>query len=93
MLNHILLSFVLIAIFDIFVDIIFLYHQGYAKEQCEAWLGTIRKKYKRMEREPEYWECLAALEEAKGNITSAVECYRNAIVQGAEVSLLLQINF
>lgn len=60
--------------------------KGYPKDQCEAWLGAIHKKYKKLEEEPHYWECLAALEEARGNITNAVEYYRNAIVQGAEVS-------
>lgn len=38
-----------------------------------------------MEDEPYYWECLAALEETKGNIGSAVEYYKAAIVHGAEV--------
>ncbi|GLH05279.1 Uncharacterized protein GBIM_10918 [Gryllus bimaculatus] len=33
---------------------------------------------------PQYWECLAALEEARGDFSSAVDCYGRAIVKGAD---------
>lgn len=61
--------------------------QGYAREQCEAWLGAIKEKYKELEQDPLYWECLAALEETVGHISTAVEYYKTAIVHGAEVNL------
>jgi hypothetical protein len=36
---------------------------------------------------PIYWECVAALEEAKGDLKSAVDCYQRAIIRGASVGL------
>jgi hypothetical protein len=36
---------------------------------------------------PIYWECVAALEEARGDFTSAVHCYEKAIIHGASVRL------
>lgn len=53
--------------------------------QCEGWLQLIKEKYSKLLDEPEYWECRAAIEESRGDIGSAVECYRTAIVQGAGV--------
>lgn len=35
----------------------------------------------------EYWECLAALEETRGDIKMAVDSYQRAIMRGAEVSI------
>ncbi|KAF2896739.1 hypothetical protein ILUMI_09435 [Ignelater luminosus] len=58
---------------------------GYPTEQCELWLGMIRQKCEDIEEEYKYWECRAAVEQARGNIISAVDCLRSAIVQGAEV--------
>lgn len=54
-------------------------------EQCEVWLKLIQTQYRTLEEEPQYWECRAALEEARGDLTSAVDCYKTAIVQGSEV--------
>lgn len=45
----------------------------------------IRQKFEDIEEEYKYWECRAAIEQARGNIISAVDCLRSAIVQGAEV--------
>lgn len=53
--------------------------------QCDDWLRLIKEKYSKLLEEPEYWECKAAIEESRGDISSAVECYRTAIVHGAEV--------
>jgi hypothetical protein len=36
---------------------------------------------------PIYWECVAALEEAKGDFKSAIDCYERAIIRGASVGL------
>ncbi|XP_031347690.1 uncharacterized protein LOC116174053 [Photinus pyralis] len=59
--------------------------EGYSVEQSEAWLNVIRDKYCYLDNEPQYWECRAAIEQNRNNLTSAVECLRIAIVQGAEV--------
>ncbi|KAK5642743.1 hypothetical protein RI129_008910 [Pyrocoelia pectoralis] len=59
--------------------------EGYSVEQSEAWLNVIRDKYCYLDNEPQYWECRAALEQNRNNLTSAVECLRNAIVQGAAI--------
>nr|XP_023023447.1 uncharacterized protein LOC111511647 [Leptinotarsa decemlineata] len=67
------------------VDLNHLIREGYPVNQCEGWLEVIKKKYSKLQEEPEYWECRASIEQSRGNITSAVECYRTAIVQGAEV--------
>ncbi|XP_065172144.1 LOW QUALITY PROTEIN: uncharacterized protein [Atheta coriaria] len=58
---------------------------GYSPEQCEAWLDFIKQKSKNMEEKPQYWECRAAIEQRRGNIASAVECYKNSIINGANV--------
>ncbi|KAJ8945967.1 hypothetical protein NQ318_016795 [Aromia moschata] len=50
-----------------------------------GWLELIRKKYIKLEEEPQYWECRAAIEQSRGNISNAVQCYKTAIVQGAEI--------
>ncbi|KAJ8919855.1 hypothetical protein NQ315_006384 [Exocentrus adspersus] len=66
-------------------DLLKLIEEGYPIPQCEEWLELIHQKYKQLEEEPQYWECRAAIEQSRGNISQAVECYRTAIVQGAEV--------
>ncbi|XP_060520099.1 uncharacterized protein LOC132698183 [Cylas formicarius] len=60
--------------------------EGYPIEQCVEWLQLMKNKHNRLDEEPEYWECRAAIEQFAGNISSAVECYKTAIVQGAEVN-------
>ncbi|KAG5877341.1 hypothetical protein JTB14_030712 [Gonioctena quinquepunctata] len=67
------------------VDLNNLIGEGYPVKQSEAWLELIKSKYKKLSEEPEYWECRAAIEQSRGNITDAVEYYRTAIVQGAEI--------
>jgi hypothetical protein len=47
----------------------------------------IRRFYPSIKELPVYWECVAALEEARGDFTSAVHCYERAIVHGAPVCL------
>lgn len=37
--------------------------------------------------DPQYWECRATIEKLKGDIGLALECYKTAVVQGAEVSM------
>ncbi|KAJ8928107.1 hypothetical protein NQ314_019333 [Rhamnusium bicolor] len=65
-------------------DLLKLIQEGYPRPQCEGWLELIRRKYQKLEEEPQYWECRAAIEQSRGNISNAVHCYKTAIVQGAE---------
>ncbi|XP_045464340.1 uncharacterized protein LOC123673738 isoform X2 [Harmonia axyridis] len=67
-------------------DLHCLMSEGYPKEQCEAWLKIICVKCPSIVEDPQYWECRATLEQFRGNIGSAVECYKTAVVQGAEVT-------
>ncbi|KAL3276198.1 hypothetical protein HHI36_020916 [Cryptolaemus montrouzieri] len=62
-----------------------LISEGYPMEQCEAWLRIVRNKCPEITQEPNYWECRASIEQLRGDIGSAVECYKTAVVQGAEV--------
>ncbi|KAJ8985539.1 hypothetical protein NQ317_019922 [Molorchus minor] len=66
-------------------DLLKLIQEGYSRQQCEGWLGSIRQRYPKVEEEAQYWECRAAIEQARGNISNAVQCYKTAIVQGAEI--------
>nr|ANO53995.1 ckap2 [Eyprepocnemis plorans] len=60
----------------------------YPREQCEEWLHVIRRKFPNLDDEPLYWECLAALEEARGDYTTAIDFYSRAIVSGAEAEVI-----
>lgn len=71
---------------DALLDLHSLILDGYPSEQCDGWLKLIKQNYKKLEDDAQYWECRAALEQCKGNINSAVECCKTAIIQGAEVS-------
>ncbi|XP_050304918.1 uncharacterized protein LOC126742311 [Anthonomus grandis grandis] len=63
-----------------------LIEENYPRNQCLGWLELIRDKYDKIEDEPEYWECRAAIERSAGNVHQAVEYYKTAIIQGAEVT-------
>ncbi|GLV33860.1 hypothetical protein CBL_11256 [Carabus blaptoides fortunei] len=65
-----------------------LIQEGYPRVQCEAWLDVISSHYGEVEHQPQYWECRAALEEARGDFTTAVDCYKRAIIKGAEVRVV-----
>lgn len=39
----------------------------------------------------EYWECVAALEETRGDLKMAVDSYQRAIIRGAEVSIYVTL--
>lgn len=45
----------------------------------------IQNKFENVVNQASYWECRASIEQARGNFAQAVDCYENAIVQGAEV--------
>ncbi|XP_046996832.1 uncharacterized protein LOC124612593 [Schistocerca americana] len=61
---------------------------SYPRDQCEEWLHLIRKKFPNLDDEPLYWECLAALEEARGDYSTAIDFYSRAIVSGAEAEVI-----
>lgn len=63
-----------------------LIHEEYPMIQCLGWLELIKEKYRKIDEEPEYWECRAAIEQYSGNVGNAVEYYKTAIVHGAEVN-------
>lgn len=63
-----------------------LIQEDYPRAQCLGWLELIRDKYNKAVDEPEYWECRAAIEQSMGNVGNAVEFYKTAIIQGAEVT-------
>lgn len=67
------------------LDLLKLVKEGFPVNQCEGWLCLIKEKYSKLMEEPEYWECRAAIEEGRGDISSALECYRTAIVHGSAV--------
>ncbi|XP_044758724.1 uncharacterized protein LOC123316615 [Coccinella septempunctata] len=71
-------------------DLNCLISEGYPIEQCEAWLKVIRNKCPEVIEDPQYWECRATIEQLRGDIGSAVECYKTAVVQGAEVTSVEQ---
>lgn len=64
----------------------FIVFQGYPLEQCGLWLRAVRRRFPQCGDESIYWECLAALEEARGDLQTAVSCYERALLQGAEVN-------
>lgn len=61
---------------------------SFPRDQCEEWLHLIRRKFPNLDEEPVYWECLAALEEARGDYTTAIDFYSRAIVSGAEAEVI-----
>ncbi|KAK3912828.1 Cytoskeleton-associated protein 2 [Frankliniella fusca] len=69
-----------------------LIKMAYPTEQCEQWLKAIRRRFPQCGDEPIYWECLASLEETRGDFQSAVACYERAILQGAQESVQSSLN-
>ncbi|XP_018325087.1 cytoskeleton-associated protein 2-like [Agrilus planipennis] len=70
---------------DALNDLYSLINDGYSEQQCIIWLNLIHEKCPEIEQYPKYWECRAALEQCKGNLTDAIECYKKAVVKGADV--------
>ncbi|PNF32049.1 hypothetical protein B7P43_G05730 [Cryptotermes secundus] len=68
---------------DAVKDLLNIVHIGYPWNQCEEWLTMIRRFCPGIKEVPIYWECVAALEEARGDFKSAVDCYERAIIRGA----------
>nr|CAD7456001.1 unnamed protein product [Timema tahoe] len=57
---------------------------GYPRDKCEEWLDVILKNCRSAFDKPTYWECLASLEESRGDFSMAIECYSRAIIRGAQ---------
>ncbi|RZF32367.1 hypothetical protein LSTR_LSTR001831 [Laodelphax striatellus] len=67
-------------------ELLTLIHTGYPWESCKEWLTALRSRNPDAESLPDYWECLAALEEVQGDMQMAVDSYQRALMRGAEVS-------
>lgn len=63
-----------------------MFLQGYDHDECEAWLEILSKRCAKIKDFVEYWECLASLDEARGDYDMALDSYQRAIVRGAEVT-------
>lgn len=64
-----------------------LIQMGYPVDQCQLWLRAIRRRFPQCGDEASYWECLASLEESRGDLQTAVSCYERALIQGAQDSV------
>ncbi|CAG2052976.1 unnamed protein product [Timema podura] len=65
-------------------DLYKLIQTGYPRDKCEEWLDVILKNCRSAFDKPTYWECLASLEESRGDFSMAIECYSRAIIRGAQ---------
>ena len=68
-------------------ELLKLIHMGYPVEQCNLWLRAVRRRFPQCGDEAVYWECLASLEECRGDLESAASYYERAVMQGAEDSV------
>lgn len=62
-----------------------LIEQKYDHGHCQYWLKKIKERFANVEEMPQFWECRAALEQAGDNVNEAIECYKAAIIHGAEI--------
>ncbi|XP_039286478.1 cytoskeleton-associated protein 2 [Nilaparvata lugens] len=67
-------------------ELLTLIHTGYPWESCKEWLTALGSRNPDAESLPDYWECLAALEEKQGDMQMAVDSYQRALMRGAQVS-------
>ncbi|XP_039286226.1 cytoskeleton-associated protein 2-like isoform X1 [Nilaparvata lugens] len=66
-------------------ELLTLIHTGYPWESCKEWLTALRSRNPDAESLPDFWECLAALEEKQGDMQMAVDSYQRALMRGAQV--------
>ncbi|VEN35056.1 unnamed protein product [Callosobruchus maculatus] len=71
---------------DALQDLLQLIQEEYPATHCESWLELIASKCEKLKDDPQYWECRAKIEQMRGNVGDAIEHYKTAIIQGAEVS-------
>nr|CAI5853431.1 unnamed protein product [Callosobruchus analis] len=71
---------------DALQDLLQLIKEEYPTTHCESWLELIASKCEKLKDDPQYWECRAKIEQMRGNVGDAIEHYKTAIIQGAEVS-------
>ncbi|XP_026734889.1 uncharacterized protein LOC113498898 isoform X2 [Trichoplusia ni] len=65
-------------------DLTEILREGYDWQQCARWLRAIRERFPACARHSAYWECRAALEEARGDLPASVQCWEEAIANGTE---------
>lgn len=63
----------------------YILFQNYSIKACEEWLVAIRQRFLDADELPQYWECVAAIEEARGNLYMALDAFQRAVEKGAEV--------
>ncbi|XP_050665017.1 uncharacterized protein LOC126965441 [Leptidea sinapis] len=68
-------------------DLTELLRNGYNWDECARWLRAVRNRFPMAQERAEYWECRAALEEGRGDISASVQCWEHAISKGAERSV------
>ncbi|PSN37029.1 hypothetical protein C0J52_17649 [Blattella germanica] len=58
---------------DVLEDLLKVIHIGFPVEQCNHWLAAIRKSFPEVKEVPVYWECLAGLEETRGDLNLSTD--------------------
>ncbi|XP_041970273.1 uncharacterized protein LOC121726808 [Aricia agestis] len=69
-------------------DLTELLREGFDWEQCARWLRAIRERFPEAPEGAAYWECRAALEERRGDLSASVQCWERAIANGTEQSVV-----
>ncbi|XP_049883753.1 uncharacterized protein LOC126379151 [Pectinophora gossypiella] len=69
-------------------DLTELLREGFDWEQCARWLRAIRDRFPSAPATAAYWECRAALEERRGDLSASVHCWQEAVAKGTERSVV-----
>ncbi|CAH4035814.1 unnamed protein product [Pieris brassicae] len=64
-------------------DLTDILRNGYSWEEGARWLRAIRDTYTDAQETATYWECRAALEEARGDMPASMQCWEQALAKGA----------
>ncbi|XP_045487261.1 uncharacterized protein LOC110999954 isoform X2 [Pieris rapae] len=63
-------------------DLTDILRHGYSWEEGARWLRAIRDTYSDAQETATYWECRAALEEARGDMPASMQCWEQALAKG-----------
>ncbi|XP_045528897.1 uncharacterized protein LOC123717122 [Pieris brassicae] len=63
-------------------DLTDILRNGYSWEEGARWLRAIRDTYTDAQETATYWECRAALEEARGDMPASMQCWEQALAKG-----------
>ncbi|XP_047513379.1 uncharacterized protein LOC125055150 [Pieris napi] len=63
-------------------DLTEILRNGYSWEEGARWLRAIRDTYTAAQETATYWECRAALEEARGDMPASMQCWEEALAKG-----------